>query len=110
MLAEAWGPLQNRDYRSLRTFCGVAPVTKRSGKQCSVEMRTGCNRRLRLAIHYWVDNAIKHDPHWKARYAAPRAFGHSHGRSLRGVDDRLLATLIAVLVSQTPTIPIAGGA
>jgi transposase len=105
MLAEAWEPLQNRDYRSLRTFCGVAPVTKRSGKQYAVQMRMGCSRRLRLAMHYWVDNAIKRDPHWKDRYAALRASGHSHARALRGVGDRLLATLIAVLASKTPYDP-----
>ena len=102
MLAEAWEPLQSRDYRSLRTLCGVAPVTKRSGKQLGVQMRHGCSRRLRTAVHYWVDNAVKRDAHWKARYAALRASGHSHGRALRGVGDRLLATLVAVLVTDTP--------
>lgn len=102
MLAEAWEPLQKRDYRSLRTLCGVAPVTKRSGKQYAVEMRGGCSRRLRTAVHYWVDNAVKRDPHWKARYAAHRARGHSHGRAIRGVGDRLLATLVAVLTTNMP--------
>jgi transposase len=102
MLAEAWEPLQRRDYRSLRTLSGVAPVTKRSGKQYAVQMRSGCNRRLRTAVHYWAGNAIKHDAHWKDRYAVLRAAGHSHGRALRGVGDRLLATLVAVLNTQTP--------
>jgi transposase len=105
MLAEAWEPLQNRDYRSLRTLCGIAPVTKRSGKQLAVEMRYGCSRRLRTAVHYWSDNAVKHDAHWKARYAALRASGHSHGRTLRGIGDRLLATLIAMLKTRTPYDP-----
>ena len=101
MLAEAWEPLQRRDYRSLRTLSGIAPVTKRSGKQLSVAMRSGCNRRLRTAVHYWTDNAVKRDAHWKARYARSRAAGHSHARALRGVGDRLLATLVAILKSQT---------
>jgi transposase len=109
MLAEAWEPLQRRDYRSLRTLSGVAPVTKRSGKQYAVEMRTGCNRRLRTAVHYWVGNAIKHDPHWKDRYAALRAVGHPHARALRGVGDRLLATLVAVLATETPYDPTRRG-
>jgi transposase len=102
MLAEAWQPLQQRDYPSLRSLSGVAPVTKRSGKQYAVEMRTGCNQRLRTAVHYWIDNAVKRDAHWKARYAALRASGHSHGRAIRGVGDRLLATLVAVLKANTP--------
>jgi transposase len=105
MLAEAWEPLQQRDYRSLRTLCGVAPVTKRSGKQHAVQMRTGCSRRLRTAVHYWIGNAVQRDSHWKERYAALRGSGHSHGRALRGVGDRLLATLIAVLTTNTPYDP-----
>src|SRR3982074_283267 len=32
LLAEAWDPLQRRDYAALRSLTGVAPVTKRSGK------------------------------------------------------------------------------
>jgi transposase len=50
MLAEASEPLENRDYSSLRTLCGVAPVTRRSGKQYAVSMRTSCSRRLRIAV------------------------------------------------------------
>lgn len=109
MLAEAWEPLQRRDYRSLRTLSGVAPVTKRSGKQYAVQMRTGCNHRLRTAVHYWAGNAIKHDPHWKDRYARLRAAGHSHARALRGVGDRLLATLVAILTTETPYDPARRG-
>lgn len=101
MLAEASEPLENRDYSSLRTLCGVAPVTKRSGKQYAVTMRTSCSRRLRPAVHYWIDNAIKHDHHWKSRYAKLRAAGHSRGRALRGVGDRLLATLVSMLKTRT---------
>ena len=32
LLAEASGPLHSRDYQALRCLCGVAPVTRRSGK------------------------------------------------------------------------------
>ena len=110
MLAEAAEPLGNRDYSSLRTLCGVAPVTRRSGKQYAVSMRTSCSRRLRLAVFYWAGNAIQRDQHWKDRYAAMRAAGHSHARALRGIADRLLATLVAVLKSKTLYDPARRGA
>lgn len=110
MLAEASEPLERRDYSTLRTLCGVAPVTKRSGKQYAVLMRTSCSRRLRLAVFYWAGNAIKLDLHWKARYAAHRAAGQSHGRALRGIADRLLAILMAVLKNNVPYDPARLGA
>ena len=105
MLTEAGTALDDRDYPTLRAVSGVAPVTKRSGKQCDVFMRSSCNRRLRSAVHYWVGNAIQHDSHWKARYAALRSSGHSHGRAVRGVGDRLLATLVAMLKTNTAYDP-----
>jgi transposase len=105
MLAEASEPLENRDYSTLRALCGVAPVTKRSGKQYAVSMRHSCSRRLRTAIHFWAGGAAQRDPYWKSRYASLRASGHSHGRALRGIGDRLLATLIAVLRTRTPYDP-----
>jgi transposase len=47
LLAEAHQAIQARDYHALRTLTGVAPVTKRSGKSCRVEMRHACSVRLR---------------------------------------------------------------
>jgi len=41
------------------------------------------------------------DPKAKALYAAQRARGHSHGRALRGLADRLLSVLVAMLRSQS---------
>jgi transposase len=105
MLSEAWEALQNRDYTQLRGLCGVAPVTKRSGKQLMVSMRTSCNKRLRTAVHYWSGNAVLNDPFWKARYAALRAAGHAHARALRTIGDRLLAVLVAILRSGIPYDP-----
>jgi transposase len=39
LLCEGSGPLSRRDYQALRTLCGAAPVTKRSGKSHTVIMR-----------------------------------------------------------------------
>ena len=101
LLAEAHQAIQNRDYHALRTLCGVAPVTKRSGKSIRVERRQACSHRLREALYHWARVATQHDPVSKARYAALRARGHSHGRAIRGVGDRLLAVACAMLNSQT---------
>jgi len=101
MLAEASRPLAARDYHALRTQAGSAPVTKQSGQRRRVTMRRGCNPRLRNAVHYWAQVSAGHDAVSAALYARLRARGCSHGRALRGVADRLLAVLVAMLRHQT---------
>jgi transposase len=100
LLAEACEPLRRRDYHALRTLSGVAPVTKRSGKRCIVIMRQACHMRLRSAVYHWARVAIQHDQLSRRRYAALRQRGHSHGRALRSVADRLLAVACAMLTRQ----------
>jgi transposase len=102
MLAEASRLLAARDYHGLRTHIGVAPVTKQSGKHLAVVMRQACNRRLRDAAHYWGQSVVCHDPRSRAHYTRLRARGQSHARALRGVVDRLLRVLVAMLTTQTP--------
>jgi hypothetical protein len=45
--------------------------------------------------------ATQHDARSRARYGALRARGHTHGRALRGVADRLLAVACAKLQTRT---------
>src|SRR3954465_9595441 len=90
LLTEATGPLARRDYPALRTLSGVAPVTKRSGKSCIVVMRYAAQVRLRNAVFPWARVAVLNDRRCRGRYEALRARGHSYGRALRGVGDRLL--------------------
>jgi transposase len=101
LLAEAWEPLQRRDYHALRCLAGVAPVTRRSGKQIIVLRRRAANQRLANAVHHWARVATQRDPVSRAKYAALRARGCSHGRALRALGDRLLAVACAMLASQT---------
>jgi transposase len=90
LLGDAFDPLIRRDYAALRSLSGVAPVTRRSGKSHIVSMRYAAHPRLRNAIFYWMRAAIQNDPGIRNRYEALRKRGHSYGRALRGVADRLL--------------------
>jgi transposase len=101
LLAEASGPLSRRDYPALRTLSGVAPVTKRSGKSHIVIMRYAAHARLRNAVYHWARAAVRHDPKSRCRYTALRQRGHSHGRAIRGVADRLLNVACVLLQRQT---------
>jgi|TARA_B100001964_G_scaffold191548_1_gene213954 transposase len=101
LLAEAFDPLQRRDYHALRCLSGVAPVTKRSGKSKIVIRRLAAHVRLANAAYHWARVAVQHDPKSRAKYTALRQRGHGHARALRSVADRLLAVACAMLESQT---------
>ena len=106
LLAEAWDALQRRDYAALRSLTGVAPVTKRSGKSCIVIRRQACHDRLANAMYHWARVAVQHDARSRAKYAALRGRGHSHGRALRSVADRLLNVACAMLKTGTTFTPL----
>ena len=99
MLVEAAQPLANRDYHALRAYGGVAPVTRQSGKRRQVIMRYACNQRFRNALYHWARVSLQNDDRTRAHYHCLRKKGHSHGRALRGVADRLLAMLVSMLRS-----------
>jgi transposase len=105
LLAEAWDALQRRDYAALRSLTGVAPVTKRSGKSCIVVRRQACHDRLANALYHWARVAVQHDPRSRAKYVQLRRRGHTHGRALRSVGDRLLNVACAMLKSGTTFDP-----
>ncbi len=105
LLSEASAPLHSRDYQALRCLCGVAPVTRQSGKARRVVRRRACQPRLANALYHWSRVATQHDPISQAKYCALRARGHTHGRALRSVADRLLAVACAMLRNGTPFDP-----
>jgi transposase len=101
MLAEASQALAQRDYHAIRSYAGSAPITRQSGKKKTVLMRRSCNPRMRTAFYHWSRISMQHDKHSKEHYAKLRRAGHTHGRALRGVVDRLLPVLMAMLKSRT---------
>ncbi len=105
LLAEAFEALQRRDYHALRCLCGVAPVTRQSGKSKTVSRRLAVNRRLQNAAYHWALAALQRDPRSRAKYDALRQRGHGHARALRSVADRLLALICAMLRTQTTFDP-----
>jgi len=101
MLAEAAQLLQERDRGSLRAQCGIAPVTRQSGKSMRVSMRRACNPRLRQAVYHWARVSIRYEGRSGEHFRALRAKGHSLGRALRGVADRLLTMLLSMLETRS---------
>jgi transposase len=102
LLTEASRPIRERDYESLRCYAGTAPVTKQSGKRRVVGMRQACSPRLRNAVFYWATSSLCCDSRSRRHYDTLRAAGHLHARALRGLADRLLGVLIALLKTHKP--------
>lgn len=101
LLGEAAQPLAARDYATIRALAGAAPVTKQSGKRRGVSMRYACHQRVRQAVYHWARVSVQCDAPSQSHYRALRARGHNHARALRGVADRLLSILIAMLKTGT---------
>lgn len=75
------GRFENAD--ALRAYAGSAPVTKRSGKLCSIFMRRACNKWLRCAMH-WLADLSRKDCVWaQTYYQRKREAGKGHATALR---------------------------
>jgi len=64
-------------------------------------MRYACNGRLRHALYHCARVAVMRALPSKTYYTAQRQRGHTHGRALRAVADRLLRILVAMLTTRT---------
>ncbi len=63
LLAEGSDALRRRDYAALRCLCGVAPVTRRSGKSLLVVRRLAAHDQLRDAACAMLRDGTCFDPH-----------------------------------------------
>ena len=105
LLSEASRPIRERDYYFLRCLAGTAPVTVQSAKRRMVSMRRACSARLRQALYHWATRSIICDETSRKQYDCLRTAGHQHARALRGLADRLVRMLIAMLKHKTPFDP-----
>jgi transposase len=101
LLSESSRAVAQRDAPALRAYAGVAPVTHQSGKTLQVSMRYACNNRLRNALYHFAMGSLR-DPVARRHYDRLRGEGHTHARALRGVADRWVTVLMAMLRSGTP--------
>jgi transposase len=106
MLSEASQALRDRDYYTMRSLSGVAPVTRQSGTKRLVLMRRACNHRLRDALYTWAESSSQHDDSSQAFYRACRARGLKHPQAIRCLGDRLLRILFAMLRDRTLYDPL----
>ncbi|MFI2277788.1 IS110 family transposase [Catenuloplanes sp. NPDC020197] len=81
------------DARALRAFAGAAPATRASGKSSFVHARRAKDDRIAATGYVWALAAVRHDPHWNARYRARRQTGDRHVAALRRLFNLMLGKL-----------------
>ena len=69
----------------LQKYAGIAPVTERSGNQCSVHWRWRCPKYLRQTFVEWSAKSIHHSFWAQAYYQQKRAQGKSHHAAVRAL-------------------------
>jgi len=100
----AFGSQKDRweDADSLAAFSGIAPVTRKSGKQCKVQRRYACPKYLRQTFHEFADSARKYCPWTKARYRLLRDKGMKHNAALRKLARSWIRILFRVWQTGVP--------
>ncbi len=100
----AFGSQKDRweDADSLAAFSGIAPVTRKSGKQCHVQRRFACPKYLRQTFHEFADSARMYCPWTKARYRLLRDRGMKHNAALRKLARSWIRILFRVWQTGTP--------
>ena len=100
----AFGSQKDRwaDADSLAAFCGIAPVTRKSGKQCQVHRRLACPKYLRQTFHEFTDSARKYCPWTKARYRMLRDRGMKHNAAIRKIARSWIRILFRVWQTRVP--------
>jgi transposase len=100
----AFGSQKDRwaDADSLAAFSGIAPVTRRSGKQCQVQRRYACPKYLRQTFHEFADSARIYCPWTRARYGMLRDRGMKHHAAIRKLARSWIRILFQVWQTGTP--------
>jgi len=100
----AFGSQRDRweDADSLASFSGIAPVTKKSGKQRHVHRRFACPKYLRQTFHEFADCARRFCPWSKARYRMLRDRGMKHHAALRKLARSWIRILFRVWKTRVP--------
>ena len=78
------------DAQGLQCMAGTAPVSYQSGQIHKVNLRRGCNKNLRHAMHLFADKSRAQCAWAAAYYDALRERGKSHSQALRSLGQRWL--------------------
>jgi transposase len=87
---------------AIQCLSGIAPVTKRSGKRCSVQRRWACAKFLRQSFHEFAHHSRRQSPWAKAFYQSQREKGKAHHAAIRALAFKWLRVLYRCWKTKTP--------
>jgi Transposase/Transposase IS116/IS110/IS902 family len=94
-------PHRYLDAKARKSYSGMAPVTKASGKSRAVLARYARNRRLADALYQQAFAALTSSPGARAYYDTHRTRGNTHHQALRALANRLVGILHGCLRHHT---------
>jgi transposase len=86
----------------VQSFSGIAPVTKRSGKRCTVQRRWACPKFLLQTFHEFARCSCKKSAWAQAFYDLQRSRGKGHHVSLRALAFKWIRILFRCWKTRTP--------
>jgi len=86
----------------LQTLSGAAPVTKRSGKRCTVHRRWACPKFLLQTFHEFAGCSVPRSVWAAAFYHQQRAAGKGHHAALRSLAFKWIRVLFRCWKTRTP--------
>jgi transposase len=86
-LLSAFGSKRDRFQAAseVQEYSGIAPVTRRSGKQCQTTWRWGAPKFVRQSFHEFARLSIQHSTWARAYYELQRERGKSHHAAIRSL-------------------------
>lgn len=87
---------------SMQCLSGIAPVTRRSGKRCSVQRRWACSKFLRQTFHEFAGHSRLHSAWAKVFYESQRAAGKGHHTAVRALAFKWIRILFRCWKTKTP--------
>jgi len=86
----------------LQCYSGIAPVTRKSGKSCSVHRRLACSNFVRQTFHEFAALSIRYSTWARAYYDQMRSRGLRHPAAVRTLAFKWIRIIFRCWRDQTP--------
>jgi transposase len=86
----------------LQSYSGIAPITRRSGKRCTVQRRLACPAFLRQTFHEFAGWSVRYCRWAGLYYERARATGQKHQAAVRALAFKWIRVLFACWRDRRP--------